>query len=515
MNSTLSCVLLLLLTKSFETSAYIFFKPLFFLNPNPPPLSVLFKNEGVNREGSPSLSPSIPFILNPLQKTLKFTLTQLDLASTNYVTSKTLSSYDLYVSPSTDLSCSIKSLKLPKPSRIRIDGSLTIDGAAIDSADLFGASTITVSEKGSLKLKGPLKCSRLVVEGTVSTSLGVVCESLKVGPVGHVKGSVRCTEGEVAEGGRVDTLQMGKVGVIDDGDDEKEFEEYFDDVLSEIVEEESVRFANEDPVPVPIPELVSTFNIDEEYEEDITTPPAPAPVPEPDPEPEEGFPFLQPQAVDQPTPPLATPAIPPPPPPPPPTPTPTPAQKFPAATKFDSFGNPLISTVELRQEPAPPKTKRWLPPTTPKPVRLQEPPPSSPIPSDDNPMLKRGTVTLRDNFDQPLVGSASSSHVNALKLNRIMLQEDRQMINEHLGIVDPGEKVDAVVGEVDRPVGEGGYDFREAAGITDKILGKKRSEKAQAPPSTSLTEEAGEKEKLFEEAKAIGKKKRRNIFKKF
>ena len=111
-------------------------------------------------------------------------------------------------------------------------------------------------------------------------------------------------------------------------------------------------------------------------------------------------------------------------------------------------------------------------------------------------MLKRGTVTLRDNFDQPLVGSASSSHVNALKLNRIMLQEDRQMINEHLGIVDPGEKVDAVVGEVDRPVGEGGYDFREAAGITDKILGKKRSEKAQAPPSTSLTEEAGEKEKV-------------------
>ncbi|GMH79396.1 hypothetical protein TL16_g08130 [Triparma laevis f. inornata] len=449
-------------------------------------------------------------------------MTQLDLASTNYISSKTLSSYDLYVSPSTVLTISIQNLKLPRPSRIRIDGNLQIDGTNTPTPDLFETSTITVSENGSLTLKGPLKCSKIVVNGLVSTSLGVVCDSLKVGPEGQIKGSVRCTEGEVAEGGMVDSLQMGSVD-----DDEEESMPYFDEaeaeMLSEMIEEESVRFTQ--PPPTPTTQRVEEEQVEVEEEEEVV-PPIPTPLPTPPTPPQAAqatqdpteeydwrgtadltrrildseYDEEKPKAVVQPPPPPSPPA------------TPTTPTPLPSATKFDSFGNPLVSTVELRQEPAPPKTKRWLP--NPKPVRLQTPP--SPIPSEDKPMLQRGSVTLKDNFDQPLVGSASPSHVNALKLNRIMLQEDRQMINEHLGIVDAGNSADAVVGEVDRPVGEGGYDFREAAGITEKILGRKRSQPA---PRTSLQEilPASDKEALFNEAKAIvNKKKRRGtFFKKF
>ena len=193
----------------------------------------------------------------------------------------------------------------------------------------------------------------------------------------------------------------------------------------------------------------------------------------------------------------------------PPTPPPAPG---PAAVAYDSFGNPLVSTPILRQQPGPPATAKWMPPSsssalTPDPV---PPPVSTPTfspPTEKSPMLLRGPVTLKDAFDNPLIGSASESAVARLRANKSMLLEDRAMMDAFLGKGKRRPEGVREVGVVDNEVGagRGSYEPYKAVQITKDILGRGRKD----DEGTSGGAKDEVREVLKEEAKEIVKKNNR------
>ncbi|GMH61222.1 hypothetical protein TrRE_jg9022 [Triparma retinervis] len=174
----------------------------------------------------------------------------------------------------------------------------------------------------------------------------------------------------------------------------------------------------------------------------------------------------------------------------------------------DSFGNPLVPGIgrsDLKPPPVPTTATTFTPPS---------------FSALTSPMLTRGEPTLKDAFDQPLVGSASPEGVEMFKKNRDEMRQARELMDS---MRQQKHKDRRVVGKVDLSVGEtptgAQYNPYKVADITRDILARGRKEESTTPTMAIQEDFAGEefftKSELEEEAKQIAKKNGKRNFKRF
>ena len=172
----------------------------------------------------------------------------------------------------------------------------------------------------------------------------------------------------------------------------------------------------------------------------------------------------------------------------------------------DSFGNPLVPGIG-RSDLKTLRTPTTTTPTQPSYSTLTRP------------MHVRGEPTLKDAFDQPLVGSASPEGVEMFKKNRDEMRQARELMDS---MRQQKQKDRRVVGKVDLKVGEGRatgpeYNPYKVADITRNILARGDEDKKKESPvhmaiqEDSMGQEKEQKEEfdkaeLEEEAKKIAKK---------
>jgi len=458
--------------------------------------------------------------------------------ATTTLRNKIPSAYDFYVGKSVELS--MPDLKIKGGGLVKVDGKLDLSGC---DCVALGDVTLIVGREAEVKVPSNSKFLSVFVDGVVVGD--IEGNFARVGPCGKVDGVMKLVNCEVETGGWVKSIEIkqergmtaveeaqtqeadGAIGnpggkditqlgedfgddfmttlkealdgmaelqkglqvnaVTFEGKEEQEHEEKEDIVAMEeekvvegevMVVEEEVVMEEEDAVleEQAVDELVALIEEAEEPAEPVPEPRMEFEEEEDDDDDEEE------DVIDH---------------------------------RTDSFGNPLVpglGSFDLYKSNNPQVPRAFTP--------------KSMSPSPASPMLTRGEPTLKDAFDQPLVGAASPEGVEMFKRNRDEMRQARELMDS---MREKTKRDQRFVGKVDVDVGKSAeYNPYKVASITKDILARgKETEGAgtSAPPSMSLQEEVkggemdrediirDERRLLEDEAKEIvGRKRTRGKF---